>query len=84
MAEQVRIALRILRRRQVEARTGLARSTLYDRLNPHSPRYSPSFPKPIKLGEAGGRRAIAVGWIESEIDAWIESCATASRKEAAH
>jgi prophage regulatory protein len=33
------------------------------------------FPKPVKLSE-GGR---AVAWIESEIDAWIESRITASR-----
>jgi len=28
------------------------------------------FPKPIKLG--GGKNARASGWIESEIDQWIE------------
>ena len=66
MAEQLKTALAILRRKQLEARTGLARSTLYDRINPKSPRYDPTFPKPIDLG--GGR---AVGWLEHEVDAWI-------------
>lgn len=66
--------LSILRRKQVEARTGLSRSTIYDRLNPKSPRYDPSFPKQISLGED------AVGWIEAEVDAWIAARVHASRE----
>lgn len=46
-------------------KTGLARSTIYDRLNNKSPRYDDSFPKPIKIGLS------AVGWLEHEINAWI-------------
>lgn len=72
MSEQIRDAHVILRRKQVEARTGCSRSSLYERINPRSPRYDPDFPKPIKLG------AKAVGWVEKEINLWIESriCAT--------
>lgn len=73
MAEQLKTALAILRRRQVEARTGFSRSAVYERINPLSPRYDPAFPKPIKLG------AKAVGWLESEIDSWIESRISATR-----
>lgn len=51
--------LSILRRKEVEARTALSRSTLYERIR------SGSFPAPINLG---GK---AVGWIEHEIDDWI-------------
>jgi prophage regulatory protein len=56
----------ILRRKQVETRTGLSRSTIYDKLSARSPRFDPSFPRSIPLG------AHAVGWVESEIQDWIE------------
>ena len=53
--------LYILRRRQVENRTGLSRSTIYLRIQ------EGTFPKPISLGLR------AVGWLESEIEAWLTS-----------
>lgn len=53
----------ILRRKQVEARTGLSRSTIYARMAENA------FPHPINLGYSKG----AVGWIEAEIDAWVET-----------
>jgi prophage regulatory protein len=59
----------ILRRREVEARTGLSRSTIYLRIA------SKSFPRPITLG--GGR---AVGWLEQEVEAWLQEQVAASRK----
>lgn len=49
----------VLRRRQVERKTGLSRSTIYHRMK------EGEFPKPINLG---GR---SVGWLDSEIDAWL-------------
>ncbi|WP_374264686.1 helix-turn-helix transcriptional regulator [Zoogloea sp.] len=70
MAAQHQNTLTILRRPQVEARTGLARSTIYDRIK------AGTFPAPISLGEK------AVGWIESEIDAWLNARIQASRKAA--
>jgi prophage regulatory protein len=51
--------LTILRRKQVEERTGLSRSTIYLRIQ------EGEFPKPINLG------ARAVGWLENEIEAWL-------------
>jgi prophage regulatory protein len=57
---------RILRLKQLTKRIGLGRSTIYDRMDVQSPRYDATFPKPIKLGTA------AIGWIDSEITAWIE------------
>ena len=63
----------ILRRKAVETRTGLSRSTIYDRLSSKSPRFDPSFPRPIHLG------LHAVGWIDSEIDAWLHKQINASR-----
>lgn len=52
---------RTLRRRDVEARTGLSRSTIYAMMT------QGTFPKPVRLG------ARAVGWPESEIAAWLEA-----------
>ncbi len=52
---------RTLRRCDVEARTGLSRSTLYAMMA------QGTFPKPVRLG------ARAVGWPETEIAAWLES-----------
>ena len=77
MAAQNQSALTILRRKQVEARTGLSRSSIYARLrqNPKRPGdYDPTFPKPISVG------AKAVGWIEAEIDAWLTAQVKKSRK----
>ena len=58
----------ILRLPAVKARTGLSRSTLYLRIS------DGNFPAPVSLG---GR---AVGWIEEEIQAWLEDKIQASRK----
>ena len=63
----------IVRRRQLETRLGLSRSTIYDKINPKSPRYDASFPKPIQLGGA------AVGWLVHEVDAWLNRQIEASR-----
>lgn len=52
---------RILRRPEVEARTGLSRSTIYAMMA------EGTFPSPIKLGLR------AVGWSETELAAWLES-----------
>ncbi|ATR85623.1 phage transcriptional regulator, AlpA [Pseudomonas putida TRO1] len=66
--------LRILRIRQLRECIGLSRSTIYDRLNPMSPRYDSTFPRPIKLGK------FAVGWVEEDIYRWIESRIEEARK----
>jgi prophage regulatory protein len=71
MAAQFREALTrltILRRKQVEARTGLSRSTIYERIK------TGTFPAPVSIG------AKAVGWIESEIDSWLTAQVEKSRK----
>ena len=61
---------RILRLKEVMAKIGLSKSTIYDRLNPKSPRYDASFPKPIKLGSSKGG---SIGWLEADVDNWINS-----------
>jgi prophage regulatory protein len=73
MAEQLRTALSILRRKHVEVRCRLSRSGIYGKMNPKCPSYDPTFPKPISIG------ARAVGWIESEISEWLASRVELSR-----
>jgi prophage regulatory protein len=58
----------ILRLPAVKSRTGLSRSTIYLRIA------AGNFPKPISLG------ARAVGWLDSEIDAWLASQIELSRR----
>lgn len=58
---------RIIRRPEVQHLTGLSRSTLYARIA------EGNFPKPVPLG---GR---LVGWLESDIQNWINSCSEASQ-----
>lgn len=70
MATQLQTSITILRRKQVEARTGLARSTIYDRVK------AGTFPAPISLGDK------AVGWIESEINDWLNARIEESRRAA--
>ncbi|MBQ0266532.1 AlpA family phage regulatory protein [Providencia rettgeri] len=55
----------MLRLPTVIERIGIGRSTIYDWINPTSPRYDPTFPKQKKLGKQ------SVGWIESEINDWL-------------
>ncbi len=64
----------ILRRRDLEQRLKLSRSTIYDKINPDSPRYDATFTKPIRLGSGS-----AVGWIESEVEDWLRNQIEVSR-----
>lgn len=64
--------VRILRRRSVEARTGLSRSTLYALIAANK------FPKPIQLTGAQ-----SVGWIETEVDNFLRERIVASRNASA-
>jgi prophage regulatory protein len=52
---------RILRLPEVQNRTGKSRSSVYEDVE------AGTFPKPIPLGKR------AVGWIEDEIDSWIDT-----------
>lgn len=58
MADQVQ-APSILRRKQVQERTGLSSATLYRRMA------AGDFPLPVDLG------GNSVGWYESEISNWL-------------
>jgi len=58
----------IQRLSEVKSRTGLSRSTIYLRISQNS------FPRQVSIG---GR---AAGWIESEIDNWIDAQIHTSRE----
>ncbi len=51
---------KILRLPSIKEQTGLSRSTIYLRIK------NGKFPKPISLGDR------AVGWLEKDIDDWLE------------
>jgi prophage regulatory protein len=67
MPEHTHKSFTILRRKQVQERTGLSRSTIYMRIA------QGTFPKAISLGDR------AVGWVDSEIDAWLTNQLALSR-----
>jgi prophage regulatory protein len=52
---------RILRRPEVKTKTGLPNSTLYQLIA------EGKFPKQFRIGNR------AVGWLEDDVDAWIDS-----------
>lgn len=58
-------SMKILRMPALTAKLGIARSTIYDWLNPKSPRYDATFPKQRRLGQK------SVGWVEAELDQWL-------------
>jgi prophage regulatory protein len=59
---------KFMRLTDVKACVGLGRSTIYARIA------QGTFPKPIFLGER------AVGWLESDVTAWIDERVKESRK----
>ena len=59
---------KMLRLPEVKARTGLSRSTIYLRMS------KGQFPTTVSLGDR------AVGWIEIEVNAWINRHIEASGK----
>lgn len=68
MVPQLKTALVILRLKEVLARTGLSRSFIYQKMA------EGLFPENVRLG------ARTVGWIESEVEAWLAAQVEKSRK----
>jgi prophage regulatory protein len=67
--QQAQARTRILRRPEVEIRTGLSRSAIYALMA------RKEFPSAIPL------TAKAVGWLESSIESWIESRAAMAAEQ---
>lgn len=59
--------IRILKRKEVEMIVGLGRSSIYAKVK------DGSFPKPVKLSSR------SVGWIQSEVQSWLENKIAESR-----
>jgi prophage regulatory protein len=59
---------KVIRLPAVKDKTGLSRSSIYLRMS------KGSFPKSISLGDR------AIGWLESDIDKWLEQCIAASKR----
>ena len=58
----------IIKLNQVKQLTALSRSSIYRKAS------EGTFPKPIKLGERSS------GWLQSEVNKWVEDCVYLSRK----
>lgn len=63
----IHTSVKILRLQAVIEKTGLSRSCIYDYIQKNR------FPKPISIGDR------SVGWVESEIDHWINQRIRQSR-----
>ncbi|PKH02149.1 AlpA family transcriptional regulator [Psychromonas sp. MB-3u-54] len=63
---------KFIRLPEVKNKTGLSRSSIYLRMS------NGEFPQSISLGN--GSRAI--GWLESDINAWLEQCIATSKGRA--
>ncbi len=59
----------ILRLKHVKLRTGLSRSTIYQRIKVGA------FPAQVSLGPR------AVGWLEADVEAWIDAQVKQSRAQ---
>lgn len=59
---------RIVRLPTVKEITGLSRSSIYLRMS------KKEFPQSISLGDR------AIGWLEADIEQWLEQCIAASKK----
>lgn len=76
MCELIKSILVILRKPKLCQRIGLSPAQVYAMLDPKSPSYDPSFPQQVRLGVS---RSSAVGWLEHEVQAWLEARVQSSR-----
>lgn len=61
--------VRVIRMKRLSELLSVSRSTLYDWLNPSSPRHDPTFPRPIRLSARG----VAVGWLLEDVMRWLST-----------
>ena len=69
-----RLPVKIIRLPELRVRLGVSGSSVYNWLDPKSPQHIPNFPKQIRIGKK------AVGWLESEIDTYLENLVDNSRR----
>lgn len=70
MSKTPEFIMRVLKLKDVLSKTGLGKTSLYALIK------QSQFPKPISLGLR------AVGWLESEIEAWIQEKINARDQQA--
>ncbi|WP_371918741.1 helix-turn-helix transcriptional regulator [Pseudomonas sp. 43NM1] len=61
--------VRVIRMKRLSEMLSVSRSTLYDWLNPSSPRYDSEFPRPVRLSAKG----VAVGWFLDDVIRWLSN-----------
>lgn len=66
---QIALGNRLLRRKDVEQKTGKSRSAIYDGIR------QGTFPAPVPIG---GK---SVAWLEEEVDSWIAHCLEARKRQ---
>jgi len=59
---------KIIRLPEVKNKTGLSRSSIYLRMS------NGEFPQSISLGSR------AIGWLDTDIEQWLDNCVTASKE----
>lgn len=69
---------RIIRLPELIGLIGLSRSSVYDILNPRSPRHISDFPRPVRLGNTPRS---AIGWHLDEILTWLDARQRTSTKQ---
>lgn len=57
----------LIKIKSVSEQIGLARASIYLRLDKSSKYFDPTFPKAVKIGQR------SVAWVQEEIDSWVES-----------
>ena len=62
---------KIIRLPEVKLKTGLSRSTIYLRMS------NGEFPLSVSLGSSS--RSRAVGWLDADIEQWLDECIAASK-----
>ncbi|AYF32381.1 AlpA family transcriptional regulator [Vreelandella alkaliphila] len=59
---KIQLGNRLLRRKEVEQKTGKSRSAIYNDIR------QGTFPAPVPIGDK------SVAWLEEEVDSWIANC----------
>lgn len=59
------VSHRLIRMQEVQEMVGVSRSTVYDWINPNSPRFDDQFPKPVRLGMN------SIAWVYAELECWL-------------
>lgn len=66
-ASKMPYPIQVIRMKDLVVLLGLSRSTIYNKMNPHSRWYDKRFPTPLRLGGA------SIGWLLADIEEWLHS-----------